>query len=166
MKNMLLTCLLLILLTDKARAQDTDVLESDARNIASAFVGAAHYVVGRVGIECLGLLGRLETPREYVNIWQERNAKYYQASTKYVVKKMEAAFASGGNVAKNAVLKEYSSIVRKEAEGTLADWIGQGNKKDGCQRAVMMIDRGILDVTPEVPIYQDLQSLVDWSAIN
>jgi len=166
MKKTFLAVMLISLLLSEARSQESADLESESRNVASAFMGAANFVVGRIGIECLGVLGRLETPREYVHIWQERNAKYYDASTKYVAKKMEAAFASGGNVARDAVLKEYSTIVRKEAEGTIVDWIGRGNKKDGCQRAVMLIDRGILDVNPEMPIYQDLQSLLNWSVMN
>ena len=147
-------------------AQGIDEVESESRNVASAFLGAANFVVGRIGIECLSMLGRLETPREYVNIWQERNAKYYDASTKYVAKKMEAADASGGVVARDAVLKEYSSIVRKEGEATIAAWVGKSSKREGCQRAVSLIDRGILDVNPEIPIYEDLQALTVWSKIN
>ena len=157
--------LLIILLVTSARAQD-DGLETESRNVASAFMGAANFVVGRIGIECLPMLGRLETPREYVNIWQERNAKYYTASTRYIAKKMEAADAIGGSVARDAVLKEYSTIVRKEGEATIFDWIGRGNKREGCQRAVMLIDKGILDVNPEVPVYQDLQALAVWSKIT
>jgi hypothetical protein len=157
--------LLIILLATSASAQD-DALETESRNVASAFMGAANFVVGRIGVECLSMLGRLETPREYVNIWQERNAKYYDASTKYIAKKMEAADASGGVVARDAVLKEYSSIVRKEGEATIAAWVGKSSKREGCQRAVSLIDRGILDVNPEIPIYEDLQALAVWSKIN
>lgn len=157
--------LLIILLATSASAQD-DALETESRNVASAFMGAANFVVGRIGVECLSMLGRLETPREYVNIWQERNAKYYDASTKYIAKKMEAADASGGVVARDAVLKEYSSIVRKEGEATIAAWVGKSGKREGCQRAVSLIDRGILDVNPEIPIYEDLQALAVWSKIN
>ena len=136
-------------------AQGIDEVEAESRNAASAFMGAANFVVGRIGIECLSMLGRLETPREYVNIWQERNAK-----------KMEAADASGGVVARDAVLKEYSFIVRKEGEATIAAWVGKSSKREGCQRAVSLIDRGILDVNPEIPIYEDLQALTVWSKIN
>jgi hypothetical protein len=164
--SLILAALLTSVLICDVNAQETDPLETESRNVASAFMGAANFVVGRIGVECLSVLGRLETPREYVNIWQERNAKYYTASTKYVAKKMEAADALGGTVARDAVLKEYSSIVRKEGEATLVEWIGKGNKRDGCQRAVMLIDKGILDVGPEVPIYQDLQALAVWSKIT
>lgn len=162
----ILIALSISLLTADASAQDESPLESESRNIASAFMGAANFVVGHIGIECLGLLGRLETPREFVNIWQKRNAKYYGASTKYVAKKMEVAFASGGALARDAVLREYSSFVRKEGEGTIADWIGKGDKREECQRAVMLIDQGILDVNPEIPVYQDLEALAVWSKIN
>ncbi len=161
-----LIALLISISTLDTRAQGVDELETESRNVASAFMGAANFVVGRIGIECLGLLGRLETPREFVNIWQERNAKYYTASTKYIAKKMEVADATGGVVARDAVLKEYSAIVRKEGEATIVDWIGKSNKREGCHRAVMLIDQGILDVTPEVPVYQDLQALAVWSKIT
>lgn len=168
MKNQLYTlgALLIGLSIFHANALEANALESESRNVASAFMGAANFVVGRIGIECLPLLGRLETPREYVNIWQERNAKYYAASTKYIAKKMEAADALGGSIARDAVLKDYSSIVRKEGEGIINDWIGKGNKKEGCQHAIMLIDKGILDVSPEAPIYQDLEALAAWSKIN
>lgn len=163
--SVLIALLISISILD-THAQGVDELETESRNVASAFMGAANFVVGRIGIECLGLLGRLETPREFVNIWQERNAKYYTASTKYIAKKMEVADATGGVVARDAVLKEYSAIVRKEGEATIVDWIGKGNKREGCHRAVMLIDQGILDVTPEVPVYQDLQALAVWSKIT
>lgn len=153
-------------LTFDTHAQESDALESESRNVASAFMGSANFVVGRIGVECLSMLGRLETPREFVNIWQERNAKYYDASTKYIAKKMEAADATGGVVARDAVLKEYSAIVRKEGEATIAAWVGKSNKREGCQRAVSLIDRGILDVNAEIPIYEDLQALAVWSKIN
>jgi hypothetical protein len=164
--SFILAALLASLMACDAYALEPDPLETESRNVASAFMGAANFVVGRIGIECLGLLGRLETPREFVNIWQERNAKYYTASTKYIAKKMEVADATGGVVARDAVLKEYSAIVRKEGEATIVDWIGKGNKREGCHRAVMLIDQGILDVTPEVPVYQDLQALAVWSKIT
>ncbi|HSI46091.1 MAG TPA: hypothetical protein VK950_07925 [Methylophilus sp.] len=153
-------------LIGNVHAEEGYALESESRNVASAFMGAANFVVGRIGIECLSLLGRLETPREFVNIWQDRNTKYYAASTKYIAKKMEAANASGGSIARDAVLKDYSTIVRKEGEGIITDWIGKGNKREECQQAVMMIDKGILDVTPEAHIYQDLEALAVWSKIN
>ncbi|MGP1716700.1 MAG: hypothetical protein ACTS9Y_05930 [Methylophilus sp.] len=162
----ILAALLISVLTSEVYAEEGDILESESRNVASAFIGAANFVVGRIGIECLSLLGRLETPREFVTIWQDRNAKYYTASTKYIAKKMEAADASGGTIARDAVLKDYSTIVRKEGEGIIKDWIGKGSKREGCHQAVMLIDKGILDVTPEAPIYQDLQALAVWSKIN
>lgn len=166
-KNPLIFAVLLtLLLICDANAQEADALETESRNVASAFMGAANFVVGRIGVECLSVLGRLETPREYVNIWQERNARYYDASTKYIAKKMESADATGGVVARDAVLKEYSAIVRKEGEATIAAWVGKSNKREGCQRAVSLIDRGILDVNAEIPIYEDLQALAVWSKIN
>jgi hypothetical protein len=158
--------LLVSFLSSAAHADEGYALESESRNVASAFVGAANFVVGRIGIECLSLLGRLETPREYVNIWQERNNKYYAASTKYIAKKMEVAEASGGVIARDAVLRDYSTIVRKEGEGIIKDWIGTGNKREACHQAVMMIDKGILDVSPEAAIYQDIEALAVWSKIN
>lgn len=162
----ILLALLICILACEVSAQEVDPIESESRNVASAFMGAANFVVGRIGIECLPLLSRLETPREFVNIWQDRNTKYYVASTKYIAKKMEAAFASGGAIARDAVLRDYSAIVRKEGEGIIKDWIGKGNKREGCQQAVMLIDKGILDVSPEAPIYQDLEALAVWSKIN
>ncbi|MFD0914543.1 hypothetical protein [Methylophilus luteus] len=161
-----LALLLVSFLSSAVHADEGLALESESRNVASAFVGAANFVVGRIGIECLALLGRLETPREYVNIWQERNSKYYSASTKYIAKKMEAAEASGGAIARDAVLRDYSTIVRKEGEGIIKDWIGQGNKREGCHQAVMMIDKGILDVSPDAAVYQDIEALAVWSKIN
>jgi hypothetical protein len=168
MKN-LLSILLALVIGMSAKivyAQNDEALESESRNIASAFMGAANFVVGKIGTECLALLDRIETPREFVNAWQERNLKYYSASTKYMAMRMEAAFALGGPIARDAVLRDYSAVVRKEGEATIAEWFKKKNRGDGCQRAVTFIDNGMLDVSPEVPVFQDLEALANWAKAN
>jgi hypothetical protein len=145
-----------------ANAQ-AEELVTEARDVAAAFMGAANFAVTQIGEECLSLLERLETPKEYVSAWQERNAKYYAASTKYMAQRTETSFASGGTSARDAMLNEYSTVVRKEGEGAIAEWFEKRSKQDGCQHAVSLIDNGILDVDTESPLYHELEGLVVWA---
>ena len=72
-----------------AAAGLTDGVASQTRDGAAAFVATQNFVVGRIGRDCLGELGRSETAAEYREKWQQANAKYYEASTKYMEARLE-----------------------------------------------------------------------------
>lgn len=149
-----------------ASAQNNDSVTSESRDAASAYMGTTNFVVGRLGRECLSLLGRPETPKEFVGAWQQRNAKYYSASMKYMVKRLDVALASGGANARDDVARAYGTAVRRNGEGAVADWFSKGSKEDVCKRAVALIDAGAMDVSPKVPIYGELEALATWAKAN
>lgn len=168
MKNYrtILSALLFSFATFGANAQSGDSVTSESRDAASAYMGTANFVVGRLGRECLSLLGRTETPKEFVGTWQQRNAKYYSASMKYMVKRLDISLAVGGAPARDAVAREYGAAVRRDGEGSVADWFRKGNKEDVCKRVVALIDSGAMDVSPKVPIYGELEALATWAEAN
>ena len=168
MKNYLLILTMLFIGTSSfgVNAQDSDALISESRDAASAFMGTTNFVVGRLGLECLSLLGRPETPKRFVGAWQQRNAKYFSASIKYMGKRLDAALSSGGTVARDSVLREYSSAVKRDGEGSVADWFRKGNKEGTCKRAIALIDTGAMDVSTKVPIYDELEALASWAELN
>lgn len=168
MKNYrtILSALLLSAATLGANAQTSDVVTSESRDAASAYMGTTNFVVGRLGRECLPLLGRSETPQEFVSAWQQRNAKYYAASMKYMVKRLDIALATGGTNVRDAVAREYGTAVRRDGEGSVADWFSKGSKEDVCKRAIALIDAGAMDISPKAPIYGELEALVSWAKAN
>jgi hypothetical protein len=168
MKNypLILVTLLIGFYTFSVNAQDGETLTSESRDAASAYMGTMNFVVGRLGLECLSLIGRSETPKEFANAWQQRNAKYFSASIKYMGKRLDAALSSGGIGARDAVLYEYSSAVRRDGEASVADWFRKGNKEDTCKRAVALIDAKAMDVSAKVPMYGELEALASWAEAN
>jgi hypothetical protein len=167
MKNyLLITMLFFCTFSSGVSAQDSDALISESRDAASAFMGATNFVVGRLGLECLSLLGRPETPKEFVGAWQQRNAKYFSASIKYMGKRLDAALSSGGTAARDSIYREYSYAIKRDGEGSVADWFRKGNKEDICKRAIALIDTGAMDVNAKVPIYEELEALASWAESN
>lgn len=85
---------------------------------------------------------------------------------KYMVKRLDIALATGGANVRDAVAREYGTAVRRDGEGSVADWFNKGSKEDVCKRAVALIDAGAMDVSPKVPIYGELEALATWAEAN
>jgi hypothetical protein len=79
-----------------AWAQQASTIATKARDDASLYVSTGNFIVGRLARECLSLVGRLESPQQFVGEWQRRNARYVAASSKYMDKRVEEVAASGG----------------------------------------------------------------------
>lgn len=136
---------------------------SESRDAAAAFMGTANFSVGRIANECLAVVGRPESPQDYAAMWQRRNAAYWLAARKYMVKRLDAALVSGGTAKRDAVLAEYAAAVRRDGEASAKSWITRGPREEACMRAITIIDAGGLDVTPRVPIYDELEALARWA---
>jgi hypothetical protein len=149
-----------------ANAENRDTSTTESKDAASAFMGTMNFVVGRLGKECLSIIGRTETPQEFVEVWQNRNTKYYSASIKYMTKRLDYALAFGGVKTRDAVYRDYSTAVRREGEGSVADWFRQGTKEEVCKRAIAVIDAGEMDVNPKISIYDELEALASWAEQN
>ena len=137
---------------------------SESRDAAAAFMGTTNFMIGRISNACLSVVGRSESPQDYVALWQQRNAKYWLASRKYMVSRLDEALASGGAAKRDAVLAQYSAAVRRDGEASAQSWITRGTREEACKRAISLFDTGGLDVTPNVPIHSELEALARWAA--
>jgi hypothetical protein len=158
-----LAALIVFGLVSPALAQSDQPVATESRDAAAAYIGTNNYMVGRVGRECLALLGRPESPEEFVQSWQRRNAKYFIALQKYMIKRLDRALAEGGTGARDAVASAYGSAVRREGEAIAERWYQQGGKQNGCAKALQLIDTGAMDIGPKVPIFHELQALAAWA---
>ena len=130
---------------------------------ALAYIGTGNFLVGRIGRDCLSILGRSESPQQFVQSWQSRNAKFVVAAAKYMELRLAEVAASYGEERRNAVLKDMMSRSQAAADGLLQSWYKSGTKEAVLKRAVEMVDTGTLDVSPSVSVFGDLQALVEWA---
>lgn len=142
-------------------AQERAAVATKSRDTATGFIGAMNFSVGRYGRDCLGSLNRSETPQEFVAIWQRRNAKYLNAASKYLAARLDEAQAKGEDV-KNAVLQELASVNARSAADIQSRYAKYG-KAAACKRMVAAIDQGMLDIGPGVPMFDELEALVQWA---
>jgi hypothetical protein len=141
-----------------------NAVASESRDAATAYLGTANFVVGRIGRDCLPSLGRTETPQAFVSTWQQRNAKYVMASDKYLQARLAEAQANGGSSKQQSIIFEFTSAVRAGAEATLKAWLL--DKPDllvACTQAVATIESGTYDVSQTSPIFSELEALAKWA---
>ena len=146
-----------------AGAQTGGAATSESRDASTAYIGTANFVVGRVGRDCLSLLGRTDTPQSFVAVWQQRNFQYLMASQKYMEARFSEAEATGGMEKKNAIIGSLNAAVRSGAESTVKSWLDRPDKIEACKRAISLIESKAYDVSPTTPMYGELESLVAWA---
>lgn len=144
-------------------AQTSERVHSESRDAALGYMGTANFLIGRIGRECLAIVGRPESPQQFVQAWQGRNSRFVMAAAKYMESRLAEVAVTGGEERRNAVLKDMMSRSQSAADGLLLTWYKSGPKEDVCRRAVEMVDTGKLDVSPNVSIFGDLQALVEWA---
>jgi hypothetical protein len=162
MRHRRLALLPAILLAQAAFAQQPAPVTSESRDAASAYISTGNYIVARIGDECLALVGRTESPRDFVANWQQRNAPYVTASSKYMEARVAEAQASGGPQRREAVLRELRAAVQSGGQAAMRK-LFDGPREDSCMRAVTLVDAGALDISPKVPIYDQIEALVRWA---
>lgn len=156
------TCILPLCAT-AVWAQSAAPATSESRDASLAYVGSANFIVGRLGKECLSLLGRTQSPQELVQAWQSRNARYVDAAAKYMEIRLQEAQASGGKAKHDAVLQEVTTVVRSGGEKTVASWLAQGDKAEACRRAISLIEAGGLDIDRRSSMFAELDALAAWA---
>ncbi len=144
-------------------AQPAEVVASESRDAATAYIGTSNFIVGRIGRDCLALVGRNDTPQQFVGNWQQRNLKYVAASAKYMEKRLDEAQTSGGIEKRNAVVREVTTIVQNNGGATVRSWIERGDKLEACKRAIAIVDAGGMDISPRVPMFSELEALAVWA---
>ncbi|MBC5782362.1 hypothetical protein H8N03_05365 [Ramlibacter sp. USB13] len=145
-----------------APAQQGAVLATPERDGAAVFVAQGSYVVGRLGRECLDVIGRPETPEKLVAAWRERNARFVDASAKYLDLRLQEAEATGGTARRVSALAEIRAVVQANGENSLRTLM-QGRKEDACMRVITLLDSGALDISSKLPQYDQLEALVRWA---
>lgn len=151
-----------ILLAQAAFAQQAASVVSESRDAASAYIVTGNFIVGRIARECLALVGRPESPQDFVANWQQRNAPFVKASARYMDARVAEAAATGGPGQRDAVLRELRAGVQGSGEAAVRSLL-QGRKEDSCMRAITLVDGGALDISPKAPIYDQIEALVRWA---
>lgn len=145
-----------------ANEQNT-IATSESRDASTAYLGTANFVVGRIGRDCLSLLGRNESPQVFVGAWQQRNGKYLYAVQRYMEARLREAEAFGGVERRNSVVSSLNSVVRSGAEATIKSWLDRPDKEGACRRAIGIVESGAYDVSAAAPMYGELEALVAWA---
>ena len=133
-----------------------------SRDSAAVFVAMSHFAVGRLGTECLAVIGRTESAKAFADEWKDRNAPFVEASTLYLDKRVEEAGAQGGPERREAAQREIRDVVQASGENLLHTLL-QGRKEDGCMNAVTLVETGVLDINTKLPQYDEVEALVLWS---
>jgi hypothetical protein len=145
-----------------AAAQPAGSVATPARDTAAIYIAQGNFIIQRLGSECLALVGRAESPQTFAANWRQRNARYVDASAKYMDKRIEEAAAAGPE-RRDAVLEELRQAVQGSGEAALHGLL-QGGKADGCMYGVTLVDTGALDINSKLPQFEQLEALARWAA--
>lgn len=108
-------------------------------------------------------MGRSDSAPQFVQTWQGRNTKYVSAAAKYMEMRLAEVTASAGEEARNALLQGMMARSQAAANNVLQSWFKSAPKEAVCKRALEMVDSGAYDVSPAVPVFSDLEALVEWA---
>jgi hypothetical protein len=163
MRARVLTSVLLALAVHQASlAQPASSFATPARDSAAVFVAMSHFAVGRLGSECLAIIGRAESGKAFADAWKDRNAMFVAASTRYLDQRVEEAGAQGGPERRASAQREILQVVQASGENLLRTLL-QGRREDGCMNAVTLVETGVLDINTRLPQYSELEALVLWN---
>ncbi len=146
-----------------AMAEPQSTVSSESRDASLVYVGTVNFIVNRVGSECLAVAGRDESPKQFVAAWQQRNARYVQAANTYKGMRLKEAEAKGGEKRRAALNSAMTAGPRATGSAIVQGWIEKDGKARACKRAVALVDAGGFDISPKVPMYDELEALVSWA---
>ena len=153
----------LLLSVSAVQAQEATSVISEEREAALGYITTTNFLIGRVGRDCLGILGRKESAQDFVRNWQTRNVSYVSASAKYLEIRLNEVLANDGAERRDAVLREMQSTTRANVDGMLQKWFHNDSREKVCQRVVGLVETGRFDVSPSTPVFKELQALVIWA---
>lgn len=136
---------------------------SESRDASLAYFGTSNFVVGRIGRDCLSLVGRPESPQDLVVAWQQRNARYALAADKYMEARLAEAEANGGKAKRDSVMQELNTAVQNGASVIVKRWTNHPDKPEACKKALSLIDSGAFDISPKSPMFGELEAMVSWA---
>lgn len=161
-RNLGIGIIALVLSASVVQAQETTSVISEEREAALGYITSTNFLIGRVGRDCLSVLGRQESAQDFVRNWQTRNAPYVIASSKYLEIRLNEVLANSGAERRDAILREMQSTTQSNVDGVLQKWFQSGNKEKVCQRVVGLVDAGAFDISTSTPVFKELQALVTW----
>jgi len=156
---------LVVSIVEASAAADAAYTEAtiytEPHNAASAAIGTANFIVGRMARECYAALGESESfVQSFTKSWQQRNEKYIRAATIYAANVLSYYERTKGSQAKEAALREYVSSVRGQGAATVEEWLAKGERADVCRRFRSHVEAGSLDMGPTHPLYKEATELV------
>lgn len=166
MNHRIIATLVGIFVSASVAAADAGVqVGSKSRDSSAAFIATQNFIVGRLGRDCLGDLGRSETPLEYQKKWQRENAKYYDAATKYMAVRLNQL---EDLEQRDAVERGYYASAERTGEAAVARQFSNGTKTDVCKYAITLVDTGSMNIeafvkAAKLPIMHDLEELLEWA---
>ncbi|MGC3962360.1 MAG: hypothetical protein QM803_03280 [Rhodocyclaceae bacterium] len=139
---------------------------SESRDAAAAYVGTQNFVVGRMARDCFEILGRSDTPKDFVAAWQSRNQNYYAASVIYMGARLTEVEKTGGEHELKKVATSFQYSVQSQGAATVADFFKKGEKSEVCKRVIGLIENKAFDITPQTPIFSEIEALLVFVATN
>lgn len=162
-RSILLACLLFPAL---AGAQTQGRVASESRDAATGYIFTENFTVGRYARDCFGILARTDTPKDFVALWQKRNAAYYSAAVTYINRRLIEAEGLGGVEARNNVASALNAAIARDGAGAVSDAFKKGERQEVCKKMIGLIESGAFDIGPTSPMYAELRALVDYVAGN
>jgi len=144
-------------------AQEQPPIASESRDASLTYIGTANYIVANVANKCATTFERDKSSKIFVLSWQERNAKYVLAAAIYMEKRLNEVYKMGGPAKRDAVYQEITSAAQANGKAAMRGWFNNGDYKNACERIVGLIENGEFDVTPQVPMYDELEGLATWA---
>ena len=149
-----------------AFAAAAEPVAAPARDAAAAFVATQNFIVGRIGRDCLPVMKRSESARDYQAKWQKDNGRYYDAASKY----MEQRLAEVGDPAeRDRVEQGYYTSVQQRGMAAVGSLFKGGPEPEVCKYALTLIDGGSMNVDTMAAgvkgnLKTDLDALAAWAA--
>jgi hypothetical protein len=149
-------------LAQAAGAQQAVSVATPDRDGAAIYIAETQFIVTRLAAECLALVGRAESPQTFAAGWQQRNARYMNASTRYMGLRVEEATAAGGAAQRDAMQDAFRKAVQDSGEQAVRSLL-QGRREDGCMYGITLVDTGALDISSKLPQFDKLEALARWA---
>ncbi|MCB1748647.1 MAG: hypothetical protein H6977_10200 [Gammaproteobacteria bacterium] len=139
---------------------------SESRDSSAAFVATQNFIVGRLGRDCLELLGRKESAAEYQQQWQRNNARYHDAAARYMAARLAEIELDSE---RDAIEAAYYDSVNKTGTSAVAQMLDRGDRVENCRVALTLVDAGNMDIdkfvvdTKQPLVAARLEELVKWA---
>jgi hypothetical protein len=162
MMNLRLLLLYVFMVPAVASAEAPGHIASESRDAATAYVLTQNFIIGRTARDCFEILGRIDTPKSFVTLWQNRNAKYFSAALTYTNRRLAEAEALSGVTARNEVASALNSAISRAGSGAVSDFFEKGEKREICKRVIGLMESGAFNIDSRSPMFGELQALVQF----